>query len=264
MHWSILVLTLWLVYAALFVEETHSLVRGAIGPTRERQAPRDGRQTIRIVSLNCAGSPRAAAEVAEHNPDIVLLQESPGRDDLASLSRDLFGGRGTFLWGGDASALARGKLTPRSAELASHFVHAEVKLPSGLQVDIVSVRLSAPVSRLDFWTRGFWNEHCDTRVKHRAQVQDLMRHVPRTGPLIIGGDFNASPDDAALSQMRARLVDTFQQSGRGWGNTATNHYPLFRVDQIWASRDFLAEAVTAHETLYSDHRMVVCDVALGQ
>ena len=33
-----------------------------------------------------------------------------------------------------------------------------------------------------------------------------------------------------------------------------------RVDQIWVSRHFRAESVTAQKTIHSDHRMVVCDL----
>jgi len=49
-------------------------------------------------------------------------------------------------------------------------------------------------------------------------------------------------------------------AGIGWGSTGTNHYPLFRVDQIWVSRHFRAESVTAQKTIHSDHRMVLCDL----
>lgn len=81
-------------------------------------------------------------------------------------------------------------------------------------------------------------------------------------PVIVGGDFNAPPDDAALFPLRKRLFDTFRKSGRGWGNTGTNAYPLFRVDQIWASQHFRPESVRAQKTIHSDHRMVICDLVL--
>ena len=93
---------------------------------------------------------------------------------------------------------------------------------------------------------------------------DSVRETPLSAHLIVGGDFNAPPRDAALTPLRPRLFDTFTEAGRGWGNTGTNDYPLFRVDQIWASRGFKAESVTAHKTIHSDHRMVVCDLVLRQ
>ena len=103
-----------------------------------------------------------------------------------------------------------------------HFVPAAVVLPSGLQADVISIRLP-PVFRLDFWTPGFWIDH--HRLKYRRQVQDLMDElgsVPAAGSLIIGGDFNVPPDDGALAPLRQRLGDTFLTAGCGWGNTGTN------------------------------------------
>jgi endonuclease/exonuclease/phosphatase (EEP) superfamily protein YafD len=91
---------------------------------------------------------------------------------------------------------------------------------------------------------------------------DEIGGIPQSRPLIIGGDFNAPPNDGALAPLRLRLVDTFRQAGRGWGNTGTNRFPFFRVDQIWAGGSLRAESVFAQRTVHSDHRMVVCDLIL--
>jgi endonuclease/exonuclease/phosphatase (EEP) superfamily protein YafD len=212
-------------------------------------------------------NPRSAAEVAEFEPDIVLLQESPSREHLQHLSREIFGDDGTFLWGGDTSILANGQIQPGTVNPASHFVHATVELPTGVKVDVICVRLNPPVFRLDFWTPGFWIDHRNNRIKHRRQIQDVMqrvREIPQLAHLIVGGDFNAPPRDDALTPLRQRLFDTFLEAGRGWGNTGTNKSPLFRIDQIWASRSLNAESVTAQKTIHSDHRMVVCDLILTE
>ena len=103
------------------------------------------------------------------------------------------------------------------------------------------------------------------RPRPRRQILELMQHVediPAESHLIVGGDLNSPAGDAALAPLGQRLFDTFQKGGRGWGCTGTNEYPLFRVDQIWASRGFRAVSVTAQKTLHSDHRMVVCDLML--
>jgi hypothetical protein len=206
---------------------------------------------------------RAVAEVTAWEPDIVLLQESPRREQLVDLLQNLYGAEGTFLWGGDTAILARGTIHPRRVDRSSHFVHALVELPTGLTVNVVSVRLNPPVFRLDFWMPGFWIDHRNKRVKHRRQIQDVAEHIRTIAtPLIVGGDLNAPPNDGALVPLRERLRDTFRTAGHGWGNTGTNDYPLFRVDQIWASPHFLAESVTAQKTIHSDHRMVVCDLIL--
>ena len=258
---SLVVLALWTAYAVVLVEEARSLVRGTKWPTAEWKAARERGHGIRVVSLNCAANSRAAAEVAKWEPHIVLLQESPSREHLARLSRELFGADGTFLSGGDTSIVARGQIRPRHVDRSSHFVHATVVLSTALKADVISVRLNPPVFRLDFWMPGFWIDHRNNRIRHRRQILDIMRRI-QTIPthLIVGGDFNAPPGDAALAPLEERLCDTFRKAGHGWGNTGTNRFPLFRVDQIWVSQHFRAESVTAQKTIYSDHRMVVCDL----
>jgi hypothetical protein len=193
----------------------------------------------------------------------VLLQESPSDEHLGRLARELFGADGAFCWGGDASILARGRIHPRRVDARSHYVHAAVELPSGLEAEVISLRLHPPVSRVDFWTPAFWIDHRNNRIRHRRQILNVMqqiRRIPPSAPLIVGGDFNSPPSDAALAPLRQRLFDTFRMAGRGWGNTGANSLPWFRVDQIWASQHFLARSVTAKKTMHSDHRMVVCDL----
>jgi endonuclease/exonuclease/phosphatase family metal-dependent hydrolase len=220
---------------------------------------------VRVVTLNCGGNSRAAEEVALHDPDIVLLQESPSRDGVRKLTQKLFGANGRFIHEGDTAILTAGKVERRTPDGQNEFAHGRVQLALGPPIDVVSLRLSPPVSRLDFWSRGFWTEHHDCRAEHRSEINRLVKHlrqaVPK-GPLILGGDFNTTPNDLILVRLKARLFDTFAASGQGWGNTGTNDYPLFRVDQIWASRDFAATVSAAHASEHSDHRMVVSEIQL--
>jgi endonuclease/exonuclease/phosphatase (EEP) superfamily protein YafD len=261
-YWSLAVLTLWTAYAVVFVEEARSLLHTRSWPTREWKAARANERGVRVVSLNCAAADwRAAAEVAPWEPDIVLLQESPSREHVGRLVRDLYGAGGSFLWGGDTAILARGHVQSRRVDAGSHFVHAMVELPMGLKADVISVRLSPPVFRLDFWMPGFWIDHRNVRIQHRRQILDVAEGMePISTPLIVGGDFNAPPNDAALAPLRHRLYDAFRAAGHGWGHTGTNEFTLFRVDQVWISRHFHADSVTALKTTHSDHRMVVCDL----
>jgi endonuclease/exonuclease/phosphatase (EEP) superfamily protein YafD len=261
-------LVMWGVFAILFVEEARSLLRTGAMSTTDWQAVRESGRGLRVVSLNCnVGRSRSVEEVSAWQPDIVVLQESPGSEQLNVLVKSLFGEGGDSLHGGDVSILTRGKITTKFADPKSHFVHAEIQLPTGELVDALSVRLAPPVPRLDFWMPGFWIEHRNKRIEHREQIAELMRHVrsiPASHHLIVGGDFNAPPTDDSLAALRQRLSDSFLTAGRGWGPTGTNEYPMFRVDQIWVSDSLQPESVTAHQTQHSDHRMVVCDLKLHQ
>lgn len=259
-------LAIWGVFGFLFIEEIRSLPRTRTMSMADWQTVRETGHGLRVVSLNCnVGGTRSVEEVSTWQPDIVLLQESPGSAQLNRLTTSLFGKDGESLHGGDVAILTRGKMTTRFADPKSHFVHAEVQMPSGVLIDVVSVRLTPPVPRVDFWMPGFWVDHRNKRIEHRKQIAELMQHVqgiPKTHHLIVGGDFNAPPSDDSLSALRQRLSDSFLSVGHGWGATGTNEHPLFRVDQIWVSNTFQGKAVTAHKTQHSDHRMVVCDVSI--
>lgn len=261
-------LTLWAAFIVLFCEEPRSLILSKSWPTTNWLAAREHGRGIRVISLNCnVGQSESVQEVAFWQPDLVLLQESPGEEQLRRLSRELFGDDGTHLYGGDVSILARGKLQPKLASDRSCFIHAEIDLPAGSRANIVSLRLAPPVYRLDFWSPAFWIEHHNKRLEHRQQIHDLMKQIERDASpnlWVVGGDFNAPPYDGALEPLHTQLADTFRQAGRGWGSTGTNQFPLFRVDQIWVSQGFHVESVKAIETIHSDHRMVVCDLIIDE
>lgn len=267
-QWFVGLLLAWAAFASLFVEETHSLVRGESLSSDEWLATRESGRGIRIVSLNCnVGQSRCVEEVVAHDADVVLLQESPGEEQLLRLVELLFGQDGSCLYGGDVSILARGKVTHRFSDARSHFLHAEVDLPTGRVIDVVSTRLAPPVPRIDFWRPDFWSDHREKRIRHREQIKliiEQLQSVPSGSHLIVGGDFNASPRDDALALLRSRLSDAFLTAGSGWGATGTNEYPLFRVDQVWVSNSLQPASVTAKKTLHSDHRMVVCDLVIAE
>lgn len=231
-----------------------------------RLGPSSGTNALRIVSLNCAGLSGAVAEVAALEPDIVLLQETPGREPVAALARELFSDEGEVLVGVDASIVARGRLTPLTlpASVRSYAVFARLRLSNGVEVKVVSLRLDPPLVRVDLWSPDCWREQAENRRRRRNQLEAILSAVQQTlpeMPVIVGGDFNAPPRDAVLASLKPALHDAFAEAGRGWGNTILNAAPFFRIDQIWLSPRFRAVDVHAQKTTNSDHRMVVCDVA---
>ncbi|MGV3616843.1 MAG: endonuclease/exonuclease/phosphatase family protein [Fimbriimonas sp.] len=248
----------WLAYGVAFGEEWRSVARWGTESNRDPA-------TIRVVTLNCAGGlPEAAAEVAAFKPDLVLLQESPGPEDVERLAKRLFGSEGTKVKGPDASILARGPLhalpLPRGT---ANFVGATVQV-AGLPITVISLRLAPPAFRVDLLNPGAWQEVRENRVARRAEIAALARYVDKlpSGPLLMGGDFNCQSGDRSLDAMPREMRDAFYEAGRGWCHTAVNDFPLARIDQIWISPDFRAERLFVRKTVHSDHRMVVCDLRL--
>lgn len=256
----------WIAFLLLFVEQSRTLFRHSAWPTQEWTRLCRQHQCLRVVSLNCGdGGVKSLREVSEWNPDLVLIQESPGEDAIRQVAREMFGEDAFVLYSWNSSIIGRGELQEQVHDEDDHFVHARVKLSDGDELDVVSLRLSPPVARLDFWAPGFWRDHLDRRQDHRHEIETVLTHLQdRAKPshVIIGGDFNAPPYDGALWPLNDELRDTFAQAGRGWGGTGSNGYPLFRVDQIRVNDEFQIGAAFSVKTVHSDHRMVVCDLLL--
>ncbi len=258
---------LWLAFAVVWADTPMAPVRSftaTVSAEGEREPFRPG-GTLRIVVLNCATRPESAREVTPLDPDIVLLQESPRRQDTEELARQLYGPDAALVWGVDTSLLARGRIVAAedSPVKGSDFARARVRLASGAEVEVLSLRLVPPPFSLDLWLPECWSDYAESRRKRRAQLQRILAQLDAVAPdvpVIVGGDFNAPPGDAIFRLLRPRFADAFWSGGIGWGNTITNDRPVVRIDQVWTSDHFQPIAVFARKTLNSDHRMVVCDL----
>ena len=254
------VIAVWIVFTCLHIEQIKSLARLGLPEKHDSQT------TIRVASLNCnVGNRDAATEVLATNSDIYLIQESPSENDLRALGFDDINIPMNFVWSTDTSIAVRGEI--KAKHIAAHFCHVVAKLSSGQQIDIVCLRLSAPVFRLDFWSSGFWTDHYQKRIHHRQQLDEIIEHLNKnqqTPHLIIGGDFNSVGRDGAMTTTLKNCRDSFAVAGRGWGETGTNEFPIFRVDQIWASNNISWMKSQSIKTMNSDHRMVVAEFALDK
>ena len=252
---------LWLLLPLLFADAPASLLRGAwrtLRPTKSAEAARP----IRVVTLNCAGSVQAAAEAGVLQPDILLLQESPSASQLESLCEDLYGGEGQILWGPDCSILVRSEVTPvvSPASKRGQCVLARVRLASGIEVAVASLRLHPVPLRLDLWSPDCWRGYTENRRRQRRQLQAIVKDATShsgASSLILGGDFNAPAGDPVFDSLPPELRDAFREAGVGWGNTIVNDWPFHRIDQIWAGSRLRVITVHAKTTNHSDHRMVV-------
>jgi len=255
----------WLMFVGLFVQEASSLLRSCVFLTKSYETAKDA-STLRIVSLNCAGgSLDAAREVVQYQPDIVLLQEAPAKQQVEILAQQLFGDEGMVVQTADTAILSRGyveqvDLPPTSR---TFMTAAQVQLPSGLKMQVMSVHLLPPATRINLFSRSCWKEHSEDRKLRRERVDRIaeqVKSVPGIVPIILGGHRNVKKADGALRPLRPWLRDSFGEAGIGWGNTAPSHLPLWRIDQIWVSRHFRANAVFSRKTERSDHWIVVCDI----
>jgi vancomycin resistance protein VanJ len=258
-RWFAITCVAWLLFLLGFADSPASLLRGWKAYERPKNS-------LRVITLNCASDIRAADEVAAWQPDIVLLQESPPRDSLKALAEEFFGPSSQVCWWPDASILARGEVSQQEVpvEFRENFVHARVRNERWM-LDVISLRLYPCPVRFDLWSTRCWTVYRENRETRRRQMEKIAKYVKShlaDNPLFLGGDFNAPPGDAVFRLLQPELCDAFPSAGRGWGGTIINELPAIRIDQIWASRSFRAQTAFAVKTVHSDHRMVVADFVL--
>ncbi len=127
----------WATLLLFIAEEPAALVQPG---ARITGANRALATSIRVVSLNCGmGNDAALREALNLSPDVALLQESPGEDEVRKAARE----NGYFaLHGPDASILSKSKLSaiplPRGT---GNYTAAFADLPRVGRTLIVSLRL---------------------------------------------------------------------------------------------------------------------------
>lgn len=262
----ILLTLCWLVFIFCFAEEPKSLFRGLIISDRNWDSiPIENK--LRVVSLNCAGGNlKAMQEIIPYRPDVVLLQETPAKKEAVEmLAQQLFGNDATIAYDIDTAIIIKGQLEhiyfPKPKNLFITQVYARLK--SGIETEIICIRLEPPAININLLSSYCWKLHKEDRIDRRKQIAEITEQLdklPKSIPVILGGDFNVSADDSSLKNLKKYLQDTFHNGGIGWGHTALNTVPLFRVDQIWASPYFKPLSVFSRKTEYSDHRMVICNL----
>ncbi|MEN6520729.1 MAG: endonuclease/exonuclease/phosphatase family protein [Armatimonadota bacterium] len=262
-------LTLLLSIAWLAVVTGFGDARGFLNnkewPSEEWQIAKDHNDAIRVVTVNCgAGNDKAAAEVDEYTPDIVLFQESPAKQCVSSIARKLYKHKAAVVWTNDTAIIARGRILS-SQNKDSWLTESRIRLTTGREVVVMDVHLSPVAFRTDVWKSEYWKYMSHMRRVHRHEMEYVKERIDQladSAPVILGGDFNSPAGDAIFHAISPKLRDAFRDGGKGWGCTLPNSIPLIRIDQVWTNDHFYAAAVIAERTDDSDHRMVICDLLM--
>jgi hypothetical protein len=257
---------LWIAFALAFDDTLRGIARSVL-PRGEAT-----KGLLTVVSFNCAGGSVAAAkEAIGTGASLVLLQESPSGAEINKLARARWGESGSVVRGPDCSILAEGELenfglvgltAPRS-----NFIWAIWTRPNGERFFVVSLRLSPPVFRLDYWTLDCWKAYVDDRRRRTEELDEIVttiRDLAPGVPVIVGGDFNGTPTEDFQGSLRRLCRDSYVEAGRGWGGTGTNDFPFVRFDQIWANPALRPVETVSRRSLHSDHRMVRATFAAAE
>lgn len=215
---------------------------------------------------------RIAEEIAAVDPDVVLLQEvdrfrarTGGVDEAQILARQLgmqqvFASnvaRAAERAGGPQQEYGTAVLSRLPVTGWRHLLLPNQ--PGREQRGLQQVRL-----RVGSQTISVYNTHLDhtTPTLRQAQMR-LVRDVIATDPepAILGGDFNATPDSAALALAldpeHSDLRDPWPEVGEGDGLTVPPAVPRRRVDYLLADSSWRPVAATTWRSAVSDHRGLV-------
>ena len=96
----------------------------------------------------------------------------------------------------------------------------------------------------------------DERVQHARQIEGALADHD---PLILAGDFNEEPDAPAMSLLRGRLHDAFEDAGSGDGNTFPAVVPDRRIDCV-LYRGLTVVSAEVFRVNASDHRPLVVEL----
>ena len=92
-------------------------------------------------------------------------------------------------------------------------------------------------------------------------LSELQTHSDNR-PILFGGDFNSSYQSNLYRIIPDNFTNTFDEKGKGIGNTFTNYFPIIRIDHIYSSEHFAVIDSRSAKTQNSDHRMVISDLML--
>jgi endonuclease/exonuclease/phosphatase (EEP) superfamily protein YafD len=234
--------------------------------------PPPGNPAVIVMSANLrlghADPDAVVAAVARHHVDVLMLQElTPsavtGLTD-AGLDRLLpyhvvdarQSAAGTGLW-------SRYPLTDvaKRSDYTFALVTAELVIPgSSLRPAVAATHMPGP-----------WPQDPGSWLRDIARLPELLKALkyqrdPAGGPVIVGGDFNATLD---VPQFRALLVDGYRDAGTQAGAGIVRTYPsdsavppLIGIDHIVVS-SAVATSLQTLEVPGSDHRAVISRVVLG-
>ena len=266
------------------------LAGAACAPAAPRAAAVPEAPPLRVLVLNMhAGTdaagrdnlPRVAALVRESAADLVLLQEvdsavaRSGRVDQPAALARLTGfqvrfGNALAYQGGGYGIATLSRWPVEEAVLARLPVDPPQDRAGGSREPrgVLRVTVSAPWGRLHVL-----NTHLDPSGddRWRRQEADSVLAVARTlagddGPVLVGGDFNSTPESAVQAALRAAgLRDLWPACGTGDGLTYPAAAPVKRIDYLYALGGVGVRCVAAEvvRSDASDHLGVLFTLRVG-
>jgi endonuclease/exonuclease/phosphatase (EEP) superfamily protein YafD len=216
------------------------------------------------LRLGRASPADVVAAVRRHRVDVLMLEEltpverqrlvDHGLNDLLPYhaSEPRGGASGTGLW---SRFPIRGVQYP--AGFAFAVVTAQVDVPGlAAPVTAVALHLAGPVPDPKEWRHDI------------SRLPSLLHALPAANPVIVGGDFNATPDTSQFRHVVSRgYADAADQAGAGMTRTYPSdkwYPPLIAIDHVLCRGAAVATDVQTIQIAGTDHRALLATVAVAR
>jgi endonuclease/exonuclease/phosphatase (EEP) superfamily protein YafD len=235
--------------------------------------------TMRVLSFNVnngsGGLDSVIAEIDEHSPDVVLLQEAGDAETLARLLRPRYAT--VHFWDQFVvatkyeltSTVTPDKVTYDGKAHRARFLKDVVETPLG-RVVVYDVHPTSPREGLNMMhgVRSMLRGASATVVRANVGLRTLQvktfaeAAAAETDPVVIAGDTNLPGLSPVFGHYLSGYDDGFTRANWGFGYTfPTNKWrPWMRIDRILASSALRFTRFEVGQSTVSDHRCVVADL----
>lgn len=225
---------------------------------------------MRVTTFNVRGfrdgRDRVVGVVREIEPDLLLLQETGSRRALRRFAIETGMCAVRDPWSPlrrrvKNAVLVRDPWRPAPGR-SVRFTRARRWYPRGALVTRVDRDGHAPVWAL--------STHLGLGGDERGRQADALLGLVASlggGPVVVGGDLNATPEERVPARIRAALSDAWVDAGEGDGATFPAPAPHARIDYVFVSAALQVRAAyvgTPDSGDASDHLPVTAEVVLAQ
>ena len=225
------------------------------------------RSDLRVFTQNVGmGSPDSWRSWLEENPmDLIFLEEvyAPFRPQWEELA-NYFGYNHHWVMvrsdaGMGGMIMSRHPLVagePIASKSANkkdrYFVRAQIDL-DGVPVELIGIHLESFYVDPATGSRNYFTSSPVRRLQAHLLEKVVTAIIEHSGnPIIVAGDFNASPTFRSVNGLRGLLQDAWLEAGWGLGGTIPTRFPLERIDAI-LYHGFAADYARVTSVDKSDH-----------
>jgi endonuclease/exonuclease/phosphatase family metal-dependent hydrolase len=257
-------------------------------PTLPTCVPTTTVTPLRVVTFNIHGGrshttydlDRIIDEVASWDADVVLMQEVhrfrrlSGFDDQPALLASRLGMSYVFGRTYTRPPEGPGRPTRESGNLILSRLpilesanQALPRYPGQEPRALLHVTVEVGDQRVRIYDTHFQHTRGDIRIVQARAVRDLVSAPADgdTGPFLVGGDFNATPDSQPLTALSKVAADPWPVVGTSDGLTVPARAPRRRIDYVLhGGGDWTPRQAQTVLSAVSDHRAVVVDQDLSE